>query len=229
MSRETSTSEFETIDELLHQLGGISPKRVRLKPTPGKATERDLIRLNDRHDRLYELVDGTLVEKPVGYAEAFLALEIGFHLRLYLTTNDLGILVGSDGPHRLLAGLVRLPDVSFIRWERLPVRGQVPTDAIAGLAPDLAVEVLSRSNTRGEMRRKLREYFLAGVLLVWYVDPRKRLVQVYTAPDQFETLTEQQLLSGGNLLPGLTIPLRQLFARLPQSPPRRKKRGTGKS
>lgn len=217
MPHETAPLRIDTVGGLLRHLGGVSPKRVRLKPAPGKATERDLIRLNDHHDGLYELVDGTLVAKPLGFAESVLAVEIAYHLGRFLNANDWGILAGADGPYRLRAGLVRLPDVSFVRWERLPVHGQVPSVAIADLAPDLAVEVLSRGNTRGEVRRKLHEYFQAGVRLVWSVEPRQRLVQVFTAPNQVETLRERQLLTGGDLLPGLTIPLGDLFARFAQA------------
>jgi Uma2 family endonuclease len=111
--------------------------------------------------------------------------------------------------------LVRIPDVSFVSWDRLPKR-EVPADPIPDLAPDLAVEVLSEGNTEKEMQRKLKEYFLAGVRLVWYVDPRTRTVEVYSAPDQRTVLMEQQTLTGGDVLPGLALPLRQVFARMPR-------------
>ena len=70
----------------------------------------------------------------------------------------------------LFRGLVRIPDVAFTSWERLPGR-RVPPEPIPELAPDLAVEVLSQSNTEAEMTRKRGEYFAAGVRLVWLVDP----------------------------------------------------------
>ena len=82
--------------------------------------------------------------------------------------NDLGFLTGSDGAVRLMPGLIRIPDISFIAWDQLPKRER-PTDAIAGLAPALAVEVLSKGNTRKEMDRKVGEYFRCGVRLVWLV------------------------------------------------------------
>ena len=85
---------------------------------------------------------------------------------------------------------------------------------ILDLAPDLAVEVLSKSNSRGEMQRKLRDYFAAGTKLVWYVDPKKRTVRVYTDPDNAATLTEDRTLDGGDVLPGFTLRLRELFAEL---------------
>jgi Uma2 family endonuclease len=111
---------------------------------------------------------------------------------------------------------VRVPDLSFFRWDRLPARGEVPQEPVAGFVPNLAVEVLSKSNTRKEMNRKLREYFLAGVELVWIVDPRKRVVQVYTAPDQSTLLDEDDTLDGGDVLPGFSLALRELFAMVPR-------------
>jgi len=132
----------------------------------------------------------------------------------FLEEQDLGFAAGADGATRLMPGLVRVPDLSFVSWHQVPVRGVIPSEPILGLVPDLAVEVLSLGNTKGEMKRKLREYFLAGVRLVWHVDPRKRTVEVFAGPDQSVVLTEEQNLDGGAVLPGLTLPVRQLFAQL---------------
>jgi Uma2 family endonuclease len=219
---------FETIAELIDQLGGINPQRIRASPPPGTATEKDLIALHDRTDRLYELVDGTLVEKVMGYPEGYLAVELARLLGNFAADRDLGILAGADATMQLMPGLVRVPDLSFVSWEKLPER-QVPTVPIPKLAPDLAVEVLSKGNTPKEMKRKLREYFFSGVRLVWFVSPQRRTVEVFTAPDQSRTLTEDQTLDGGDVLPGFALPLRDLFARLPRSerPSSRQRRGGG--
>jgi Uma2 family endonuclease len=114
---------------------------------------------------------------------------------------------------RLAPGLVRIPEVSFISWDRFPNR-RLPDEPIPDLAPDLAVEVLSPSNTREEMRRKLHDYFTAGSRLVWFVDPAARTVTVYTSPDQSMVLRPDQTLDGGPVLPGFSLPLSQLFAEL---------------
>ena len=106
---------------------------------------------------------------------------------------------------------MRIPDVSFIRWEQFPNR-ELPPEPIPALAPDLAVEVLSEGNTEAEMQRKLHDYFTAGVRLVWYVDPRTRTAKAYTAEDQCVEFSKQQSLSGGDVLPGFELPLRDLFA-----------------
>ena len=113
---------------------------------------------------------------------------------------------------RLLPGLVRIPDVSFVLWENSP-DPEPANEPIPDLAPDLAVEVLSESNTPKEMKRKLREYFAAGTRLVWFIDPRSRTITVYTAPDQSTVLDESATLDGGELLPGFTLLVRDLFQR----------------
>ena len=185
----TATTET-TIADLLESLGGIPARRVLFNPVPGTATERDLIEINNRGGRRYELVDGTLVEKAMGFDESLLGFFLGGALLDYLKAHDLGKPVGADAMMRLFPGLVRIPDVAFISWGRYPKskrrRGEIPT-----LAPDLVVEVLSKGNTRKEMARKLREYFKAGVRLVWYVDPGKRTVRVYTAVDRSSSLDEE--------------------------------------
>jgi Uma2 family endonuclease len=221
---QTATFRFETIAELLDRLGGIAPERVRLQPPPGQATERDLLRLHEHTDRLYELVDGTLVEKVMGYPESSLACELIKLLGNFLDRHDLGKLAGADGTMRLMPGLVRIPDVSFVSWKRVPNR-ELLSEPIPGLAPDLAIEVLSQRNTPREMERKLKEYFLSGVLVVWFVDMRQRTVEVFTAPDRSAVLTEEQVLDGGDVLPGLSLPVRQIFAKMPRpaAPAPRKK------
>jgi Uma2 family endonuclease len=200
---------FVTVADLLEALGDIPPDRVRMQPPPGTATEADVIAVHAREKRLCELVDGTLVEKPTGYDESRLAVELITTLVVFLRQHDLGTVAGEAGMMQLLTGLVRIPDVSFVRWEHLPENyGPVPP-----LAPDLAIEVLSESNTPKEMERKIREYFDAGTQLVWLFDHRERTVTVYTAPDQLHVLDQSQSLDGGNVLPGLVIPLGELFER----------------
>ena len=114
---------------------------------------------------------------------------------------------------RLAPGLVRIPDVAFISWARLPNR-RVPTEPIPDVAPDLAAEVLRVGNTVREMARKRQNYFAAGVQLVWQVDANTRTVEVFTAPDQSTVLHEVQILDGGTVLPGFMLSLHELFAEL---------------
>jgi Uma2 family endonuclease len=101
--------------------------------------------------------------------------------------------------------------VTFVRYEQLP-DGRVPRDPIPVLAPTLPIEVLSPNNTKREMDRKLREYFKAGAELVWYIEPETQSATVYTPPDQPALIGPDGSLSGGEVLPGFQLPLRQQFS-----------------
>ena len=207
-----------TAADLVERFGAIPLRRIRHDPTPGTATERDVIEIHDREDRLYELIDGVLLEKTVGTYESYLAVLLSHLLCSFVQEHDLGIVLGADGMMRLAPGLVRIPDVSFVSWDRLPNR-KIPREPIADLAPDLAIEVISKSNTPQEMERKLRDYFFAQVGAVWYVyHAPRREVHVYLSPEERTVLSEQQTLDGGDVLPGFTLPLPSLFAEPRQAP-----------
>ncbi len=205
-----------TAADLVVRFGPIPLHRIRFDPPPGTATEEDVVEINERHDCLCELVDGVLVEKTMGIYESYLAIQLSRLLGNYVSEHGLGIVLGPDGMIRLSPGLVRVPDVSYISIGRLP-GGKVPREAMFGLAPDLAVEVLSKGNTRREMEQKLADYFAAGVRQVWYVDPRPEEVRVYDAPDRFTVVGRQGTLEGGSLLPGFRLELKSLFAEPGQS------------
>jgi Uma2 family endonuclease len=208
----------QTIAELLERLGGVSAARVRLQPSPGTATERDVVAVHDRENRLFELVDGTLVEKVMGFDESRFAVLLATYLVIYLERHDLGAVVGADGMMKLFPGLVRIPDVAFISWARYPKRKRRRKE-IPHVVPDLIVEVLSKGNIPKEMARKLDEYFRAGVRMVWYVDPAKRNVRVYTGREQSTLFGENQKLDGGDVLPGFSLKIREWFRRAERSTP----------
>ncbi|MBI2194678.1 MAG: Uma2 family endonuclease [Planctomycetes bacterium] len=202
-----------TLADLQEYLGGIPLERIRLYPPPGLATEEDALDIQDKGDRLCELVDGVLVVKTMGAYESLLALYLGHLLHDFLEDRGLGIVLGADGPYRLKPGKMRMPDVSFIRWQRLP-RRKLPRQRVLDLAPDLAIEILSEGNTEAEMRKKLQEYFEAGVEVVWIIDPEARTAKVWTTPEQFISIPPRGALDGGSVLPGFRLPLRDLFRRV---------------
>jgi Uma2 family endonuclease len=211
-SRLISSPEIPTLGELLNRLGGVPADRVRFYPLPGTATVQDVIEIYDREKRLCELVDGVLVEKAVGYRESIIAGAILATIRAFVIPRRLGYVGGESGMMQLIPGLVRGPDVSFVSRIRLP--NGIPDEAYPVLAPDLAVEVLSRSNTVKEMDRKRREYFSVGVRLAWFVDIENRTVAIYTTPESPNILSSGQTLDGGEVLPGFELPLGPLFAEL---------------
>ncbi len=206
-------AEPPTMDGLIERLGRIPLNRVLSHPAPGLATEADLIEANRKYDRLYELVDGILVEKGMGFAESVLAGALIEVLRKFVIPRNLGLVSTPDGMFRLFGGLVRIPDVAFTAWARLPDR-KVPKTPIPSLAPDLVVEILSESNTAAEMERKRGEYFASGVRLIWEVDPETRTVAVYGPDRSVEILGASQRLDGRDVLPDFTLDLGEFFAEL---------------
>ena len=204
----------DSLAELVERLGDIPLNRIRLHPAPGTATEDDVIAaLEAPRKRICELIDGVLVEKAMGYRESVLASLFIELLNAWVRPRNLGLVSSPDGTMRLWAGRVRIPDVAFTSWDRMPGRKR-PPKPIPELSPDLAVEVLSLSNTRREMQLKLEDYFAANVRLVWIVDPQTRTVKVYTGLTNMTLLAENDTLDGGDVLPGFSIPLAELFGEL---------------
>ena len=208
-TKKKPAPRFATVADLLKRLGDVPAERVRLDPHPGTAKERDVIAARERDGVLCELVDGVLVEKPMGSEESNWTAFLIWHLMNVVVRDDLGKVYAPDGPVRLAPGLVRYPDVAFTSWERLPKSAPTP---ITEVVPDLAAEILSKSNTKKEMTRKVDEYFGAGVRLVWLVDPRKREVRVYNSPAAPVVLTADDVLDGGDVVPGFRLALAEWFA-----------------
>jgi Uma2 family endonuclease len=199
-----------TVADLFERFGPIPLHRIRFTPTQGVATEKDVVAIDDHENRLCELEGGFLVEKTMGAYESYLAMIFGTLLNKYVQEHNLGIVLGTDGMIRFAPGLVLLPDVSFISWDRLPGR-KVPHDSIYSVIPDLAIEVISRGNTKREMEQKLVDYFSAGVRQVWYVYPKNREFHVFRSPQDCSVLTDRQTLEGGDILPGFSLEVKSIF------------------
>jgi len=199
----------ETFADLHRRLGEVPLDRIRIEPAPGTATEEDLAK---PHGPICELVDGVLVEKPMGAGESLLAAYVIGLLRNHIGPDDLGVVLAPDGLLRVMPGQVRAPDVTFIPWSALP-GGEVPeNEPFWSVAPGLVVEVLSPTNTKAEIDRKLRELFAVGCKLAWVVDPRARSAKVYTSAARCRELGAEGVLDGGKVLPGFKLPLADLFA-----------------
>jgi Uma2 family endonuclease len=211
MSQTTESSSVTwTAVSLAANFGAIPLERIWTHPAPGEATEEDVIEICDHHDRLCELIDGVLVEKTVGYRESLLAFNLARLLGNFVAEHNLGIVLGADGLTRLRPGQIRIPDAAFISLQRIPDR-QLPDQPFWDRGLDLAVEVTSHGNTPQEMKRKLADYFAAGVRAVWYVYPKSREVVVYSSPTESVTIQENGTLDGTPVLPGFTLPLVKLF------------------
>jgi Uma2 family endonuclease len=171
-------------------------------------TGEELARRPDLH---CELVDGRVVPMPMtGYVHGGCEANLGFFLSLWARQTGRGIvMVGETGLYtRRDPDTVRGTDALFISHERYARRGPYTfLDAI----PELVVEVHSPDDRPGESMKKIREYLAIGVDRVWYVDPRRRQVRIYRAPEQMETLGVGDVLQDEEVLPGFSLPLAELF------------------
>jgi Uma2 family endonuclease len=209
----TTLSSINTLADLLKRLGDIPLDRIRFRPPLGTATVQDVIDIQQREGKLCELVEGVLLEKAVGYRESGLAVFLGGLLNTFVIPRNLGVVTGPDGTVELMADLVRIPDVAFTSWDRLPGRRR-PDAPVPRLAPNLAVEVLSSSNTPGEMMVKRQDYFTAGIQLYWEIDPVARTVAVFASVSDVKALGVGDTLDGGAVLPGFSLAIHELFAEL---------------
>lgn len=162
---------------------------------------------------LYEVVDGQRVEvAPMGAHENVMASLLMWFLQTFAMPKGLGLAVMETLFDLAAVGRERRPDVAFVssrRWplNRLPPRG----DNAWKVVPNLAVEVVSPTNTADEIVTKIHDYFQASVELVWVIYPDPGAVYVYESPDRARILKRTDTLDGGQVLPGFQLALAELF------------------
>ena len=160
----------------------------------------------------YELVRGVLVEMSHPQSHhGIVQGQVTFLLKLWTRDHRTGVVVTETG-HVVERGpdTVRGPDVAFVRNGRLDLR---KTSWVEG-GPDLAVEIRSPGDRKGEIDERVADYLRAGTPLVWIVDPAKRTVTVRRPGARDEVLRGNDEVSGGDVLPGFTVTVREVFADL---------------
>lgn len=165
-------------------------------------------------DNIYELIDGAVViSPPAGDDHGRIINELSYELNAFVKPRKLGQVWQTSG-FRVAPGFGPAPDVAYITAERLPKRQRGAVE----IAPDLAVEVWSPGDLdtrkhQEEARRKIRRYQVAGVSLVWAVNPSNRTVEVFhpDQPDPVQILDDTGILSGEDVLPGFKLPVKSLF------------------
>jgi Uma2 family endonuclease len=173
---------------------------------PGSSIDPDL----DEHD---EIVDGQRVLKPrLNTFATILASALTCELGVYARAQNLGRVVAFGRFILTDTGdLQRRPDVAFISYERWSRGRKVNSEEGWDVIPDLAIEVVSRSNTAEEVMKKIGEYFKANVRRVWVVYPIDRLIYVYESPKKLVILGIEDELDGADILPGFRLTLAELF------------------
>ena len=177
----------------------------------------DLLDLPD--GKSYELVDGRLVERMMGAESSWVGAELLYRLQNHSRENKLGWALPADNGYQCFPharGLVRRPDVSFVRYGRLP-GGVLPRGWIK-IRPDLAVEVVSPNDLAEELDEKLEDYESVGVPLVWVIYPRSRKVMIYRGDGSISRAREADELSGEDIIPGFRCPVREILPRPEPSP-----------
>ncbi len=133
---------------------------------------------------------------------------LGRYLDEYVQARRLGLVCGPQTTFKVVGvPPTRYPDLAFVRRDRLPA----DLDVDADFAPDLAVEIVSGSDTFGDAAAKVRQYFASGVQLVWIIDPLLRTVSAHTPHGQPAFYGQADVLVGDPVLPGLRVPVADLF------------------
>lgn len=175
-------------------------------------TAEDLESMEEKPGR-YDLIRGELFYMPPAGGEhgeigSLLVSEVGVFVR----RSQLGKTYAPETGFTLFRGpdTVLAPDLAFVSVDRLPPREQ--RIGFMPIAPDLVAEVISPSERAGMIARKVEEYLAACVRTVWLVHPRRQTVTIHTQDNDPVVLTVEDVLDGGDVLPGFRLPVAEIFA-----------------
>jgi Uma2 family endonuclease len=194
-----------------------SPAMSTSVATQTQYTPEDLLAMPD--GKSYELVGGQLVERKVGIESSWVAGQVYKRLDVFCEEHGLGWALVPDAGYQCFPhdpGLVRKPDVSFVRYGRFP--GGVLPKGWAKIVPDLVVEVVSPNETAYDLDDKLDDYRKVGVPLIWVINPKSRRVRVLRSDGSVSHLHENQELSGEDVILGFRCPIREILPRHEPSP-----------
>ena len=164
-------------------------------------------------DVLYEVVDDQVVElAPMGAYEVRLATMLTARIETFAQQHQLGRAMQEMLFDLTVAtGRKRRPDVAFVSVDRWPLTRRIPRTEAWEVIPNLAVEVVSRTDSVDYIVDKIAEYFHAGVERVWVVFPSQEQIYIYDSPTSVRILTRTDELSGDPILPHFRLPLVELF------------------
>lgn len=171
----------------------------------------EFVSLPENEDKFFELIEGVIYEvnppRPIHVVTS--GRIFGFFF-IFNETHQLGFVTVENGGYELSPGNVLIPDVGFISFDKVPTLPDKFT-----LAPDIAVEVVSPSNRPREILDKVELYLRYGTRFVWVVYPKERVVDVYRTDEDgglhIQKFTEADTLDGGDVLPGFTLAVRDIF------------------
>ena len=174
--------------------------------TQQRMTVEDFMAITD--DGRFDLIDGELHVVLAALEHGEPAANIIIALGAFAKPRRLGKLYTAEATFVLGSGTALCPDAAYLRMERVPPKG---TEGFYQGAPDLAVEVVSPSETRPMVARKVERYLHAGTAIVWCVCQNTETVVVHRPGREPVTLGVDDVLDGGDLLPGFSLPVREVF------------------
>jgi Uma2 family endonuclease len=159
---------------------------------------------------VYEVIGGRVVEKPMGCYPVAVASLLQIHLGSFLDETGLGrsvveMLFRFDGKTQYC------PDVAFVSAEKWPVHLRAPKKQPWNIIPDVPIEVISETDRAEDVLSKTHHYFDAGARAVWLIYPSLELIHIYTTFTRIQVLTKDDVLDGGDVIPGYRLPLATLF------------------
>ena len=173
-------------------------------------TDQDLEEISRDDAHRYELIRGRLfVGEPSNHVHGYVASKIGWRLASYVRPLNLGRVYAAETGFRLSKDTVRAPDAAFVATGRLTL--EVPRRGYFPGPPDLAVEIVSPSETFSEVEGKAVDWLDAGVRMVIVVDPERETATIYRPSREAVMLRDDDVIDGGDVVPGWRLPLRELF------------------
>lgn len=159
----------------------------------------------ENRDRLFELINGEIVEKMASFSPSRIAMRIGRFIGNF--SEGIGYVTGADGSYILSPNYEFMPDVGYIAKSSMP---QEPERQVQR-PPDLAVEVKSPTDSKRGLRQKAEDYLRFGTKIVWLVFPEEKRIEVYELDQDVREYSMDDTLDGGDVLPGFTLPVREIF------------------
>lgn len=214
LQRGPSDTTSTSLADLIQQAVAASPLAEPIRiPSPGRPWNVDDLLALAGAEGHYELVRGELVMmSPASPTQGRYAARLVAALERYLEEHELGEVYTAEPGFELQPEpnlIVRAPDVAYLRRENIPVLEQQ-----AGywtVAPDLAIDIISPSETSHMVQEKVQDYLNAGTSMIWLVYPNTQTIVEYRSLAQIRQLTPDDSLDGNDVLPGFSYPLRRLF------------------
>jgi Uma2 family endonuclease len=165
------------------------------------------VNFSENTDSLFEFIGSEVVKVPSNPYSSSIGTEISFRIKLYLHEKNIDAHITGEQGGYMVSGNRYAPDVAYLskeKQEQLVRTGYNPNP------PDLAVEVISPSDSDTNITIKVVNYLAAGTV-VWVVRPETKKIEVYTPKQPVKIFGEEDTLDGGTVLPDFMLPVKTIF------------------